>query len=94
MCGCTSSFGPDRYGPRYLGRYGFQEARFAASPLPDPYCPTCRVGAFAPGQVLPPVAPAGQTASIVRQLAALDRRGWPNWEGVYGLPLRYGLRLY
>lgn len=66
MCSvCTTSYGPDRYGPQYAGRYGFQGQRPGATPWlkNDPNCPGCRVGAFAAGEALPPLPqlhPAGQ----------------------------------
>jgi len=54
MCGCTSSFGPDRYGPDYGARFAFLGKGPAAMPwlagsvldpnAPDPNCPTCRLG--------------------------------------------------
>lgn len=68
MCNCQKKMGPP-----YAARYGYM------SSMPDPSCPTCRVGAFAPGQPLPPMVspkipsrPAGQTAPPVGNPAYTD----------------------
>lgn len=68
MCGCGTSFGKDRFGPQYRGRYSVLGAQPAGPPVPwlqspetkvDPSCPGCRVGAYAAGEASPPI-PFGQ----------------------------------
>jgi hypothetical protein len=62
MCGC-SSFGPDRYGPNYQGRYALLGAQPALpagviggpGPKTDPNCPGCRVGAYGGSETTPPI---------------------------------------
>lgn len=64
MCSiCTTSYGPDRYGPQYAGRYGFQGNTPGQTPWMknDPNCPGCRVGAFSAGEARPPMPYAQQT---------------------------------
>ncbi len=82
MCSiCTTSYGPDRYGPQYAGRFGFQGLSPAQMPWldakPDPNCPGCRVGAFAAGETRPPMPmaqrPAGQSMpGFQRQVSYID----------------------
>ncbi len=66
MCACGGSLGPDRYGPNYGARHNLLAKGPATYPWLEqpqrkvnPYCPGCRIGAFAPGEALPPY-PAGQ----------------------------------
>lgn len=71
MCSvCTTSYGPDRYGPQYAGRYGFQGQAPGATPWlkNDPACPGCRVGAFAAGEARPPMPNAQQTRAAGQAL--------------------------
>jgi len=74
MCACGSSYGPDRYGPIYHGRYAFLGAKPARTPWTeqpdtkvDPSCPGCRLGAYAAGEAAPPV-PFDQNY-VMQQLA-------------------------
>lgn len=69
MCACGAT-GP---GPTYSGRYGFQWT------APDPSCPTCRVGAFASGDPLPPM-PFGQQ-NVIQPLPA----GYPAFPSPYSV---------
>lgn len=81
MCSiCTTSYGDDRYGPIYSGRYGFQGNAPGQTPWEknDPNCPGCRVGAFAAGEARPPmpgvtnVKPAGQMMGYGPNVAYVD----------------------
>lgn len=67
MCSiCTTSQGPDRYGPVYGTMFAVQSKAPARmpwlEPKVDPNCPGCRVGAYLPGEPLPPM-PNGQAGA-------------------------------
>lgn len=75
MCSiCTTSYGPDRYGPQYAGRYGFQGNTPGATPWmsSDPNCPGCRVGAFSAGDARPPMPLAQKTMAAGQASGSLQ----------------------
>lgn len=77
MCACGGSLGPDRYGADYGARFSVLAKRPGRMPWLEqperkvnPFCPGCRVGAFAPGEALPPM-PAGQVYAGVDPFTGL-----------------------